>query len=261
MSSNIRSSLLVTYETWKALFVRDALIQLSKGREALWIIIDPIEGLVILILIFSFLRMRSVGGIDTVIWLMVGVLSYDIFKNAMMGGKNAVNGNKPLFTYRQIRPIDFILVECCMAVFIKIIVAIILFLGVALFGINVIPADPLAVLAAVFGLWLIGIAAAFTLSIAELLIPGASKINDLLMRLVYVCSGVIFPISRIPQPYRQYLELNPLLHGVEAARLGFAPYYHATSGLSISYIYSFAVVYLFLGLALQVRFSQRLMKK
>lgn len=257
-STNTRSPLLITYGTWKALFLREAVTRLSTGRAALWILIDPIIQILFLVWMFSVIRMRVVSGIETSIWIMVGVASYNIFRNTMTQGMNAVSANKALFTYRQVRPADTVLVRAGMEVFLMILVMIILFSGASLFGLNVLPADPLAVLEAVLGLWLIGLGFALILSVVRELIAELAKIIQIAMMPLYMCSGVIFPMSSIPQPYRDWLMFNPLVHGVEAARLGFSPYYHAIPELSISYIYSFALICLFLGLALQVRFTNRL---
>src|SRR3546814_5019966 len=71
---------------------------------------------------------------------------------------------------------------------------------------------------------------------------------------LYFISGVMFPLASIPEPYREWLLLNPIAHGLEEARSGFAPYYHAAPGVSISYIYEFAFISIFIGLLLHRRF-------
>jgi capsular polysaccharide transport system permease protein len=95
-------------------------------------------------------------------------------------------------------------------------------------------------------------------SVAVELVPELGQVIKLVMRPMYVVSGVIFPISAVPQPYRDWFMLNPVAHGLEAVRLGFAPHYHAVPELSIAYIYGFALVSIFLGLALHRRFALRL---
>jgi capsular polysaccharide transport system permease protein len=52
--------------------------------------------------------------------------------------------------------------------------------------------------------------------------------------------------------------LNPVAQGLEAARFGFSLNYHPVAELSIAYIYEFALVSIFLGLALHRRFALRL---
>ena len=48
------------------------------------------------------------------------------------------------------------------------------------------------------------------------------------------------------------------LHGIDAVRLGFAPYYHEVPGLSVSYLYLCALSLLLLGLSLQIAFAKRM---
>lgn len=259
MAANTRSSLLITFTTWKALFLREAITRLATGRDALWILLDPIIQILFLVWMFNVIRMRAVGGIETSMWIMVGIASYDMFRSTMSRAMNAVSANKALFTYRQVKPVDTVFVRSGMEGFLMILTMIILFSGAGLFGVTVLPIDPLAVLEAMLGLWLIGLGLALILSVVQDLVPELAKIINIAMMPLYMCSGVIFPMSSIPQPYRDWLLFNPLIHGVEAARLGFSPYYHAIPELSIAYIYGSALVFLFLGLALQVRFTNRLM--
>jgi capsular polysaccharide transport system permease protein len=258
MTPKPRSSLSIACGTWKALFLREAVTRLSTGRAALWILIDPIVHILFLVWMFSVIRMHAVGGIHTSIWIMIGISSYDIFKSTMNMARNAISSNKALFTYRQVRPVDTVLARAGMEGFLMVLVVIIVFSGAGLFGVSVIPDDPLAVLEAMFGMWLIGLGFALMLSVIQDLVPELGKIINIFLMPLYICSGVILPISSVPQPYRDWLIFNPLLHGVEAARLGFSPYYHAIPELSIGYIYGFALVCLFLGLSLQVRFTNRL---
>jgi capsular polysaccharide transport system permease protein len=54
------------------------------------------------------------------------------------------------------------------------------------------------------------------------------------------------------------LLINPLAHGVSAVRLGFSSAYHTMPALDLlGYLYGFAVISIFFGLALQVRFALR----
>src|SRR3546814_13590799 len=78
---------------------------------------------------------------------------------------------------------------------------------------------------------------------------------------LYFISGVMFPLASIPEPYREWLLLNPIAHGLEEARSGFAPYYHAAPGVSISYIYEFAFISIFIGLLLHRRFALRMVTR
>jgi len=259
MMNTTRTPTNITLSVWKALFLREAVSRLSAGRAAwLWLLLEPIVHVVFMLFIFTIIRMGKVGGIDTVVWLMVGMLAFFMFTRTGTQTQNAVKSNRGLFTYRQVKPVDTVLVRAALEGFITILVAIILFSSAALFGISTLPDNPLLVLEAFFGLWLVGMGFGLMASVAGELIPELEKVIGFVMTPLYFASGVIFPITVVPQPYRDWLLLNPMAHGLEAARLGFAPYYHAVPELSIAYIYGFALGAIFLGLALHGRFASRL---
>lgn len=262
MMSTSRTSLDITFSVWKALFLREAVSRLAAGRAAwLWLLLEPLVHVVFMLFIFSVIRMHKIGGIDTTVWLMVGMLAFLIFKRTATQTQNAVASNQGLFTYRQVKPVDTVLVRAGLEGFITLLAAIILFGGAGLFWIGTFPSDPLSVLHAFFALWLLGLGFGLIASVAGELIPEVGRLIGFVMTPLYFASGVIFPVAVIPQPYRDFLMLNPVVHGLEAARLGFAPYYHAVTDLSIAYVYGAALVTVFFGLALHRRFGERLASK
>lgn len=254
-----RTATAITLSVWKALFLREAVNRLRTGRSAwLWLLLEPVVHIVSLMVVFTVIRMRAVGGIDVAVWLMVGMLAFFMFTRTATRSLSAISANRALFTYRQVKPIDAVLVRICLEGFLMILVAIILFAGGLLLGLDITPIDdPLAVFEAFFGLWLIGAGFGLIGSAITELVPEASKIIEFTSKPVYILSGAIFPIAMVPAPYREWLVLNPIAHGLEAARLGFAPHYHAIPELSIAYLYGFALGVIFLGLALHHRFAAK----
>lgn len=254
-----RSAASVTFSTWKALFLREAVNRLSTGRAAwLWVLFEPLSHVVLMVAIFSIIRMKSVGGVDVVVWLMIGMLAFFTFRRPANQSMNAISANRALFSYRQVKPVDTVLVRAGVEGFLMLIVSALLLLGAAFFGHNVVPSDPLRALAAFVGVWLIGLGYGLISSAAVELIPELGKVFSFVMTPMYIVSGVMIPVASIPYPYQNWLLYNPVVHGLESARLAFAPYYHAVPGLSLAYVYVFALMLIFFGLALHVRFANRL---
>lgn len=74
----VRSPLQVTLAVWKALFLREALGRLFAARAAwFWILAEPVFHMSYMLVIFTVIRVRHVGGIETPIWLMTGLLAVD----------------------------------------------------------------------------------------------------------------------------------------------------------------------------------------
>lgn len=257
-----RSPFTVTLAVWRALFLREAVARLSRERAAwLWLLAEPMVHIVFVMFLFTTVRVRVIGGIDTVIWVMIGFLAFFMFRRPAQQAMGAVAPNRSIFTYRQVKPVDTVLVRAGLEGFLMVLVAVILVTGAGLYGLAAVPADPLAVLEAFFGLWLVGLGFGLIGSVAEELVPLLGRIITLSLQPLYFFSGVIFPLARIPSPYREWLLLNPVAHGVDAARLGYAPYYQAVPELSIAYLYACALGFIFLGLALHYRLADRIIAR
>ncbi len=142
--------------------------------------------------------------------------------------------------------------------FINLVVALIVLAGAGLLGIELTLNDPLAIVVAFAGLWLSGLGLGLMLSVANQLVGELANIVKLLFLPLYFISGVMFPVLVVPQPYRDWLFVNPFLHGIEALRGGFFPHYYVVPETSVPYLYGFALVTIFLGLALHVRYARKL---
>jgi len=257
-----RSSLNITLAVWRALLLREALSRLFGKRTAwVWLLLEPAVHMAFLVFVFVVIRVRHVGGIDTTLWLLAGLLAFFFFRRTGTAASNAVGANAALYTYRQVKPVDTVLVRAALEGVLMVVVAALILAAAAVLGVDVMPDDPLGILAAVFGLWLLGLGFGLVVSVIKELSEDMGNVVGLAMMPLYLLSGVIMPLSIIPYPYQEWLLFNPIAHGLEAVRLGFAPYYHAVQGLSLAYLYEFALVLLFFGLALHARFAQRLVTR
>lgn len=259
MTTSKRSSLKITYSVWRALFLREMVDRLF-GRRAgwMWLLLDPVLHIMFIILLYGVVMQQVVSGIDTAVWAMTGLLAYFIFNRCSRQTMTAVTANRALFTYRQVKPVDTIIVRAILEAFLLILVAIILLVGGGLFGLAVLPSDPLLVFVAALGLWLAGLGFGLVMSIPMTIVPEFPNLIGYFYIPLYMASGVILPMSSLPAKYVDWLEYNPLLHGVETVRKGFSPYYHVIPGLDLAYLYGFGLVMIFFGLALQLRFALRL---
>jgi capsular polysaccharide transport system permease protein len=256
-----RSPLTITLSTWWALFLREALARLSAGRGAwVWLLLEPIFHVVFLLVIFTIIRFRSVGGIDTVVWLVVGLVFFFMFKRTAIQTKNAISANMSLFTYRQVKPVDTIIARGALECFLMALVGLLLAAGASLFGYNFVPNDALTLFWAFINLWLLALGFGLITSIGNILVPELDKIITLAMTPLYMLSGVIIPISAIPDPYRHWLALNPIAHNIEYARISMSSYYHTIPELDFFYPIKIALLGIFIGLLFHNRFASKVSK-
>ncbi|WP_254422615.1 ABC transporter permease [Comamonas kerstersii] len=244
---------------WKALFLREALVRMFSSRFAWgWVVLEPVVNILWLVLIFTVIRVRHIGGIETPLWIAIGMLVFMTFKRTVSQVQNAVDANSALFAYRQVRPSDVALVRAVLEGVTMLVISTAVFAVGGIFGWMALPAAPLLVLEAFLLAWLCGLGLGMCFAVLIKLVPELERIISFIMMPLMMISGVLFPLSMVRQPYLDWLLYNPLAHAIEAARLGFAPYYHAVTGLDVGYAYGCALVLNFMGLALFRRYTQRL---
>jgi capsular polysaccharide transport system permease protein len=258
----LRNPFQITFSVWRALFLREAVSRLSSERFSwFWVITEPIFHMSYLLLIYTVFRIRTVAGVDTVIWLIVGITGFLIFRETSNQMMHAISANQSLFSYRQVKPIDTVLVRGFLEGFLAIIILTILLFGASLFGHEAIPNYPFIFLLALLGLWLLGLGLGLCTSVITHLYPEICPVIKYGMMPLFFISGVIYPISSIPYPYQDWLMWNPIVHGIEGVRLGFGPYYHFPVELDVPYLFKVALVLMLLGLMLHARFNLKLIRK
>lgn len=254
-----RSSLSVTFAVWSALFLREAVARLSATRGA-WVLIvlEPVLHTGFMLLVFTALRAHSMINADTAVWLVLGLSSYFTVQNVFQRAMGAIDANRALFAYRQVRPIDTVIVRSSLEALLGLIILVFLLLILGYLGHPIIPDQLLEACAAFVGLMLSGLGIGLILSVASHLVPEIGSLMNFLFRPLYFISGAIMPLSIIPINYREWAFWNPFAHGIELLRKSYFPVYHAAPEANFEYLYAFAVVSIFLGLVLQLRFARQL---
>lgn len=254
-----RSPLSVTLSVWKALFLREAVSRVSARRAAwMWLLVEPMAHVVFLMLLYTSIGSRAVPGTSYALFFMTGVIGYHFFQHAATKSIDAISANAALFSYRQVKPVDAVLVRAALESFIEFIVFILLCAGASFIGMDALPHDPLGAATALTLLAGLGVGLGLIFSVAAHLVPEIGKIVRLAFIPLYLMSGVVFPPTILPPSIREWLFLNPVMHGVEALREAFFRGYPTSPDLDLGYLAAWAVAAVFLGLTLHVRFAQRL---
>jgi capsular polysaccharide transport system permease protein len=259
MRSRPRSPYGVTFDVWRALFLREALDRLFDMRAAwFWLLMEPAMHIAFITFVYTVIRVRLIAGIDSAIWIIVGMLAFFMYRRTAMQVMYAVESNQPLFAYRQVKPFDVAIMRATLEGFLMVIVSVIILIVAALCGRNALPHDPLLVAITLLGLWLFGVGYGLVASVLMVLIPETEHLLKILMMPLYLISGTIAPLVSIPQPYLGWLLFNPIAHGLELVRQGFGNEYYVMPDISLGYLYAWAGCSLFMGLALYRRFARQL---
>jgi capsular polysaccharide transport system permease protein len=165
--------------------------------------------------------------------------------------------NRSLLYFPVVRVLDVLIARgmlesacaCCMAFGTMAL----LFLS----GVNVVPALPVEAMKAMAAAILFGLGMGFINGLVALVWPLWGTAYSLLVILVYLLSGVLFVPDELPEPVRQALSWNPVLHGAEWMRIAYFPSYHSRT-LDKTFLVAAGVGTTFLALVLE-RYGRRLL--
>lgn len=257
----IRTPWQVTWSVWKALFLREFMTRITRDRLAwFWMLFEPIAFILIFVAIRTVVlgTSRLIAGAEFVPWLLTGLLGFFLFRENMIQSIKAVEQTRTLFSYRQVKPVDPVLVRCFLEGWVKTFIlagfiAVGLLLGLGLF--------PDRFLVALFGwisLWALGIGVALVVSVLSALVDEIGKIIQIVSFPLLLISGVMFPLNLVPHDLIALMLTNPIVHGVELLRVGFFEAYKPVQGISITYLWLWILGLLSLGLMLHLRYEIRL---
>lgn len=239
-----------------SLILREIRSRIGKYRLGyLWSLLEPAAHVIVLWSIRSVVMARTQSGISYAVFIIVGVISWFLFRNIAVRSLKMIQSNAGLFGYRfghkAVKPVDTILAHTLFELVVNILVfAILLYLAWAFLG-ETVQVNNFPYLATIFLLlaWLaLGLALMFV-ALSERY-PESERIVLVCIRPFYFISGVFFSIREIPAEYWPYLYWNPLLHAIELGRNAISPAYDVHQA-SLGYLFICALVASFVGLALR----------
>jgi capsular polysaccharide transport system permease protein len=261
MTQPVRTPWQVTRSVWYALFIREALSRTTADRFAwFWMIAEPAAMIILMVLIRSLIMGSShhVSGAEFIPWFVVGLFGFYLYRDNMMKLMGAIGSNKALFTYRQVKPIDPVIVRSYVETLLRTLIFI-LFLTVSQgVGIDLLPDSFLKSIYMWCLLWGLGLGSGLIVSSLSVVFPEVGKIVKIISFPLLLISCVLFPINLVPHSLRELVLINPVVHGVELLRLSFFHEYHIVDGVSIIYFQFWVMFSLLLGFLLHLKYENKL---
>ena len=241
-----------------ALVLREVRTRVGRHWTGIvWTLFEPLAHVLVILTVFGYLRNISSPVMEFPVFLVSGLMPYFLFRNLAQRLTDSIDANRGLFSYRQVKPFDTVvargIVEC------------LTWLGVLLFtlatllwlGFEAVPRRPLeffglALLAATLGGGL-----GLLLAVTTHGHPRVRTMVRMLYMPLYITSGVIFSIDRLPPSFMEWLSWNPMLHLVDLARNAFEPRHLPHEGLGWDFPAAFALIMLALALAIYWRDRQK----
>lgn len=247
-----RTPFRITQAVIFALVLREAKGRFSVNRlGAFWVIFEPLIHVLAVMFILTIVRGRHLPGMEFPVFLISGVVPFLLFKNIALRGMEAVNANRGLFSYRQIKPFDAIIARAIVEFSLMISVYGIVLFGLGFWGgFDVAIHEPLHWI----GIFLIGLGFSIGLALIFCVIAEAMPESRTFIRLLfmpmYIISGVIMPIWVFPPKLLNWVTWNPFLHIIDLLREAQFQHYPDTPQISFSFAIGISIATMFVGMFL-----------
>lgn len=245
-----------TIRTIIALLLRE--MSTTYGRSALgylWAILEPVGGIALMSFVFSYAFRSPAIGSNFPLFFASGMVPFMAYMDASGKIAVALRFSRSLLFYPGVTYVDALLARFIMSVMTQIMIAAVVFTGIILvFSVDVILDIPAIALgfAMTFALALgIGTLNCYLLSVY----PVWERAWAILNRPLFIISCIFFMFDTVPQPFRDYLWWNPLIHVVGMVRSGIYATYDA-SYVSPLYVFSISMVTFCFGLLLLRRYHK-----
>ncbi|PCJ17992.1 MAG: ABC transporter [Gammaproteobacteria bacterium] len=214
-----RSPWQVLNDVVAALFVRELKTRFGSSKLGyFWMLAEPAAMVLVFSAMYTLLGRRVLVGVDVPLFLLTGILPYLLFTKLISSLTSAVKSNKALFVYSQVTPIAPIITRFLIEVAVYSLTYVSLLLIMAWAGFQALPADPLGFIVVNCLVMSLGAGFGLVLCSAQERWQDAEKLASIIMRPLFLLSGVLYVMSMIPQQYWYLLKWNPLLHLNELAR-------------------------------------------
>lgn len=242
-----------------ALILRE--MSTTYGRSPggyLWAVAEPVAGIALLSFAFSLAIRAPSLGTNFALFYATGYLPFMLYFDVSRRVSMAVAFSRPLLMYPPVTYVDALFARWIINTVTHLLVFYIVISGLWLFYDLQLILDYSAIARS------LAMAAGMALGVGTLncflfaMFPLWDRIWGILNRPMFLISAVIFTPDVVPEPFRGWLLLNPLVHLVGEMRRGFYPTYDAAY-ISYAYVAAWIVMSLAAGLALLRLYRARIM--
>jgi len=240
-----------------ALLVREMTTRYgNKFGGYMWAVLDPVLTIAILTTVFSAIAQVPPLGRSFTLFFATGYTVFYMYRSTSDQVGAAVQANQALLNYPVVQPYDAVLSRVLLQVATLFVVNLLLF-GVLFFvtpfgKVNIGPVLLASTIAIALGA---GVGTAnivwFNLSSTY------QQVWGIVNRPAFIVSGVFFLPENIPNPFREVLLWNPIVHLIGLFRTGFYPTYRGDY-INMPYIVGLAIFSIVFGLFLVWLFDARL---
>lgn len=225
-----------------------------------WAILEPVAGIALLSFAFSVMFRDPPLGISFPLFYASGMLPFTAFSAVNARVAQSLGYSRPLLAYPSVTFVDAILARFTLNFLTELMVAYLVFAGIIFFLDTRVILDftSLALAFALTGALALGVG---TLNcFLTTAFPLWQQVWSILMRPMFLLSGVMFTYDSIPAPIRDWFWYNPLIHVVGLTRRGVYASYDAPY-VSAAYVLAVAGICGLAGLLLLRRYHRLILQR
>lgn len=235
-------------EVVHAIVLRETRTRFGAQRLGyLWALLEPAIVILTFYWFFAITRRPAPAGMDLFSFIATGVVPYTLFSNSVNRVAEAINGNKSLLYYPQVRPIDLVLARSALEAATFAAVFLLLLGGHALWRQELMIDSPLLTIAGMAMASLLGTGIGMIFCALGQLTTIADRARGPILRPLFWISGIFFVVDMIPERARDAMLVNPLLHATELVRAGWFRSYDAIH-VDVEYVAAWILALLCAGL-------------
>lgn len=219
-----RTSFRIFVDSFVALFLRT--MKARFGTQRFGYLLAVLEPLFYIVLMRGSRLLAGRGGgflgeeagVDGFFYHAIGIISFFIFMRVFNSCLGAINSTTALFNYRQLKPIDSILVTAVIEVGLMLTLFSVIVMILVLIDHKVEADDLLMFLTAASLLFLLGVGLGLLADVYTAKSPALRKFVEIINRPLLFMSGAFFTMQDLPAVIKPYIVWNPILHGVDLCR-------------------------------------------
>jgi capsular polysaccharide transport system permease protein len=244
-----------------ALMLRDLKIRHFGNEFGFLISIGwPLVHILILLIIQVQMGRAVPYGDNAALWFATGIVPFMAFSYMSRFIMVGIVQNRPLLSFPKVKVTDLLFARALMEVLSAGLVIIILISIFSVFGINVMPRDPIQAFAALGACMLLGLGLGVINSIIAVAVPVWITGYALLRVILWITSGVFFVPHALPETLRSIIWFNPITHGIEWMRSAYYEGY-GSDFIEKPYLIVFGAFWLCAGLLLERAVRGRLLQQ
>ena len=242
-----------------ALILRE--MSTSYGRSPggyIWAILEPVAGITLLVGIFSLIARHPPLGTNFAIFYATGLVPFMMYMGISAKVAQALTFSRQLLVYPSVTFVDAIIARFTLEFLTQLLVSYII-ISFTLMMFETQTALDFTGIALAYGmLGALALGIGVMNCFLSTMFPLWTRVWAILNRPLLLVSGIIFLPENVPEPYREYMLYNPLVHVIGQMRRSFYPYYNAPY-VSATYVFGISLILVAAGMVFLLRYHRDLL--